>query len=181
MDEENQIYQLSIEGHLFEKLDLISKNQDVSKYDILFALYSNIITQITENTEIEIQTLFRENFVYALGLYLEKVNHFSQLLEMIQDKMSQVESKRLFEIRELKEYKSNKQNMSSALLLFYDNSLLTEEINLVYFYDLILEVEQNESNIVISCSYNDLRINSRKVGKLLSQYKQIIELLVESY
>jgi len=178
---DDEFYELSIEGYLFEKLDLISKNENVSKYDILFALYSNLITQITENNEIEIQTLFRENFVYSLDLFSEEINDFSQLLKIIKEKMSQIEPKRLFEVKELKLCKGKKQTISSALLLFYDNSLLTEEINLADFYDLIFQVEENESNIVISCSYNSLKINSRKVGELVSQYKQIIELLVENY
>jgi amino acid adenylation domain-containing protein len=178
---EDQFYQLSIEGRLFEKLELISKNEHVSKYDILFALYSNLIAQITENNQIEIQTLFRENFVYSLGLSLEKVDDFSELLKIIKEKMSQIEPKRLFEVKDLNSYQGKKQAMSSALLLFYDNSLLTEQINLVDFYDLILEVEENESNMIISCSYNNFKINSKKVGELVSQYNQIIELLVENY
>ncbi len=165
-----------IKDSLFDKLSKAEKSMNTNKRDILFAAYACLIYKLNANSSFSVQLLEGED-VHAIDLDMGKWSRLSGLIDRIKNQ------KGLSSKFPLKDILDTEQEMDEfeVMALFYEKSDVRMNTNLFKVYGIVLEFEENPSDVSFTCKYNGRKFNKDKIVKLINQYIGLTNLLLNEY
>lgn len=175
---EGAMFQFRFSDDLFSKLKAISSKEGVSLQDMLIAMYIYLLSELTEQKEITVHSILKNEQTIVLKINMGQLANFSELFSLVGQ--NGIEKNKTYPISDIKNAKIIK-DAHSILPLVYDKDVPVGGLKLLEVYDTVLEIEQGSEDIKFVFEYNRKMLKEKKIKEIVNGYVELIELFVEKY
>lgn len=178
-DEENEEIALkaNICDEVWDKLQEVASDIGIEEIDALLAIYIYLLSETIGQQQITVQTMINGNeLVYPLSINMENISDFGELFKKVSaDRLNASESD-TYPIKLAGSMQLNKTENSIMSML---TNQAVEKAEFLENYDIIMKIDDKSETISILCDYNSKRLRKEKVEELLSNYTNLIKILIE--
>jgi len=159
----------------------ISIKENVEVKDILLSSYAYLLSQISGNKDITIQTMLEDSeYITQISINLEKIENFSSLFKYVneQRKYNSLDSK--YSIKDSGDINLNKGPLDITPFI-YIKELLGANQDLNCIYDLVFEISEEGNSVQFKCEFNGRKLREDKMQGLINGYLKLNKLIISSY
>ncbi len=176
-----EVYSISISAKELDQLGYIANKENISISKVLYAVFVYLITQITDQSMITIQSLMNNsNEVKPISFDFKNISSFEDFIKMIKEGLESFELSNTYQINEITSGQVDQKNYSIVPFV-YISALLNTRINLNDVYDLIMEINESEKGYELSFDFNSRRLRSIKIKKIVNGYLKLLKVLYDDY
>ncbi|WP_010248522.1 non-ribosomal peptide synthetase [Acetivibrio cellulolyticus] len=169
-----------IEKEILKGIRFIAETEKVDAVDVLLAVYIYLFADISGQEEIMIQTMVNTNdTVFPLNIDTGDIDSINSLIRAVGEKKPSLDGIDTFNVKELKSAVKDR-NEFSILPAFFVKYLLTSQIEVMDYLDVLLKFDEAEASIYMEFSLSN-RLSEEKGTKLMQSYIDLIELMVGKY
>lgn len=177
------VIQLHLHHKLLESIRQIAIESNVQLFDVLLSMYAYLFTEVSENKAATLQCL-KENGEEAvpLSIDLTALKNFQELFGAVSSKRKHPENNRPYPIH-YKDSLNLKKGNNSILPLVCKDIELSIDARFLEIFDIVLCMEENsqDNELLLTCKFNDKRINKEKMHTFLAAYIDLLQQLAKSH
>lgn len=172
--EKNTKLKFEIKDELLSKLIRISEKEKADLYTIILSMYTYIFSQISDSKNIMIQSILQEkNKVDLSKVDLNKISEFNQLFKTISKNENNYDIEKIDSIKFTKGYRT-------CTPFMYRKSLLTINLDLLNYFDIILALDEEEDCILATC-LADSSFRNDEIKRIMLLFINSLKALTEQY
>ncbi|SCW49961.1 SagB-type dehydrogenase domain-containing protein [Paenibacillus tianmuensis] len=166
----------TLEPMMTKRLKGIAATRHLSLDELLAALYMYVIHQVTGENRVTIQAVLdRRNTACSVKVDFNRLARFDDLLRSLQERSHGDH----YDIRDIRSVNMTKEQ-TSVVPAFVKKGLCASSIELHGFYDLILEMEEDEGQLNFTCEYNGTKLRADKAKALIQDYVRTVRAYMEN-
>jgi hypothetical protein len=176
-ENEDIVLKASISEDEYDNLLMVSKDIEIDVTNILLAIYVYLLSETIGQQQITVQTMINNNeLVYPLSMNMENITDFSELFNAIYKKTTGIQESDTYPLKLAGSMQLNK--AENSIMTMFTNQEVTKD-GFMQNYDIIIKLKQDSNDVSISCEYNAGRLKKDKLEELLSDYTNLIKILIE--
>lgn len=178
-DEENEEIALKagICDEVWNNLQEVASDIGIEEIDALLAIYIYLLSETIGQQQVTVQTMINGNeLVYPLSINMESISDFGELFKTVSVKRVNASGSDTYPIKLAGSMQLNKTDNSIMAML---TNQAVEKAEFLENYDIIMKIDDKSEVISITCDYNSKRLRKEKVEELLSNYINLIKILIE--
>lgn len=152
-----QSFHLRIEQEPYRRLQQIAGNLGAQLQDVLLALYAHLLAREIKHDRIVLPLLGDEDLVTPLVLMLGQTNEFHALVRTVHAERRDLGIKPSYSLHDLMRMEVEKED-TDVMLLFSHGRRLDKRVEWLHAFDFLMEMEEGEDVVVLTCSYNSRRL-----------------------
>lgn len=175
-------FDFEFEENTINKLNLISKDENIELHIILLSAYIYLLSKISDCRQLALQAAVSEyNTIVEVAVDMESMEDFSQLFNLTEKMLMDHKGLQSYEISELNMMSVNKPHRSIIPLFALEGMIFNRYSSLLRIYDIVMTASIGDRSLGITCGYNGKRINREKVIQLFKGYVKTINLIAGNY
>ncbi len=178
-DEESEEIALNagICDDVWNNLQEVASDIGIEEIDALLAIYIYLLSETIGQQQVTVQTMINGNeLVYPLNINIESISDFGELFKTVSVKRLNASESDTYPIKLAGSMQLNKTDNSIMAML---TNQAVEKAEFLENYDIIMKIDDKSEVITITCDYNSKRLRKEKVEELLSNYINLIKILIE--
>lgn len=170
-----ETFNFQIIGELYEKLIQSAAKYEVEVKDILVSMYVYLLSEITEEEAMHIQTMTMEkDQVLSLEVNVGQVESSVELLMMVHRSLRSSENAFTYPVNLIERFKASKEDCQ-VIPMFYVKELMERKVELMDLYDVVVEMSEQIDRINFNAQYNVRRLSEKRMVELLNKYVKLIK------
>lgn len=174
------VLNFSVEGELFSKLRAIAAGEEVELFDILLGLYTYLLSDVTGQEQITVQSIGEADKVLACAVELGPIEDFSDLFSRVKALRTGETTAFSYSFAEMQRLPLTR-GARVIVPLFYDRTYFTAAYQTLKIYELALGFTYEAEKLHFICQYNPARLNKDKLKEFVGLYAQYIQELVNTF
>ncbi len=163
------------------KLKEISIKEDVDVNDILLSSYVYLLSEISGQKEIAVQTMLEDNItIMPINVNLEGLEDFPSLFKEINMQRKQKNAEGEYTINDLNSINRNKDALDITPLV-YKKGTISSNQDLIHAHDIIMEISEEEDLLQFKCEYNGKKLKEDKMQGLINGYLKLNKMVINNY
>lgn len=178
-DEGNEEIALTAEigDEVWDNLREVTSDIGIDEVDALLAIYIYLLSETIGMPQVTVQTMINGNeLVYPLSINMERISDFGELFSSVSVKRLNAAESDTYPIK-LAGYMQLNKTGNSIMAMFTNQAV--EKAEFQDNYDIIMKINDKSGVVSITCDYNSKRLRKEKVEELLSNYINLIKILIE--
>lgn len=178
-DEENEEIALTagICDAVWDNLREVASDIGIDEVDALLAIYIYLLSETIGQPQVTVQTMINGyGLVYPLSINMESISDFGELFTTVSAKRLNAAESDTYPIKLAGSMQLNK--TGNSIMAMFTNQAI-EKAEFQDNYDIIMKINDKSEVVSITCDYNSKRLRKEKVEELLSNYINLIKILIE--
>lgn len=172
----NHILSFTLDKDMIGKINSLAEIKNLSMSQVLGAYFLYLLNQISGQTKINLQICSeRQNQINSVRADFTKMEDFDELFA----KVSNVSLQDHYLLKELPAI-DMKRDKDAVIPLFVMKDFITEQVNLLEYFDLIFMVKPAGETLIFECEYNCSKIKTAKAKETISDYLQLLNYFVNN-
>lgn len=164
-----------IKGALYEDLKGIAGQEGVTLPEVLFLIYVYLLAQLAGQPEIELPLMVKESGQINLArMKLTGIQDFKEFFKTLAEQQAAAS----YEVTNLNDITIRRQQ-NTAIPFYYQKGLLTRQVDLTQFFDIILEVNETSGQVSFICDYNAGRLHETKMKAFVANYLKLMKQMAD--
>lgn len=175
--EDNVILCLNIDETKINSFESIASDFEITSEILFAAMFLFLISQVTDQKTFSVASLLtRENIIKNISLSFSKIEDLSEVLVQLKGIVDKYSDYSGYPIESVKEVNREiNKNPGSVLLA----TRYIQFQGLESAFDMIFKIDNRSNKISFILEYNSMVYKQSKMKKLLSNYQELIEMLVD--
>ena len=171
--------QLNFDSQVAAKLLNIETQGTAKIYDILLSVYAYLFGRISGTDLVTIQTGTGVlDQVYSMDIELGSINKFTDLAGMVNNSLNNIDGSKAYNVKNMNNNNIFKDRVS-IIPLFYKAGMISENYDLLNYFDIAMELSEADGRLSCLCKYNGRRLNKMKMKEFAGLYLKILELFLD--
>ncbi len=174
-------FKFQIRNELLDRVRVIANSEGFQVFDVLFVVYSLLVSKITEKQSITVQTMFDDyDVVNSVTVDFDITADLSEVLGMIKNNRIEKDYMASYRLQDTTNFQIMK-DKSSILSLIYLRNKLRPGTTIPEEFDVILEIFEKEDSIDFICDYNSALLRKDAIEQMFNQYVMFVRSLANNY
>ena len=176
--DEDTVFNLAVEEHVCHELGMLAETSGTELCDILAASFVYLLSEVTENQDIPIQTILNDSEkIYSLKSSLSDLNELAELFHQVKKERISFGEKRGLSPRMLGKITIEKNRNELLPLFCYGNSAMGISQGV---FDIVFKVQNRNGRLELLCEYNASRLRKDSIEGLALGYVKLLNIMIDN-
>lgn len=168
----------NLDNNIYRRITHIAAREEIDAYEFLFSMFAYMIKELTEKTQIDIQTVIEPyQMGYEVSIDFSNVSDFSSLFAYIHNELTHPMKGSSYSLISFED-----QTVSEKLELYpiftKSNHYRNDYINI---NGIAVEVKEDKDRISLICDYDNRKLRKNKIIAMFNGYIKLIEDFINKY
>jgi len=172
---------ITLKGKVFNGIIDIAERENMDAFQVVASMFMFSLSRISKDDVIYLQCAQnKKEYIIEINADFSIIKNFEELFVNVKKSFSSEYNGLKYLVKDISRIKLRKGEQSVLPFVYETNSLaIAQEINKVY--DILLQIQQSDSELGILCSYNSKKLSKSGMVKFISYYASSLEKLAVNY